>query len=821
MVFTITRTRKPLGAAAIIAIVSMTWVVGRADAQVTTQRVSVPPSGEADGGSGYADMTPDARYVAFSSYARNLVPGDTNGSADVFLADRRSGAVTRVSVGNGGVQAQYPSTPPTTQGPGSSVPSISADGKRIAFESQALNFAPVASGAMNVFVRDVVAGTTTLLSTPAPGGTLASCDSVSPAISSDGRYVSFTSRCDSLVPNDTNFTEDVFVRDLQTGAIERVSVSSTEAQANGRSHSPAISDDGNYVVFVSDASNLWPNDTNGKSDVFMRDRAAGTTTVISYTSANRMGGGGTSRPSVSGDGTRIAFAAEASDLLPGDTNAAVDVFVRDMAVGTIQRVSVAAGGSQLALGGSQPSISRDGRTVAFESLSPEVVPSDTNASSDVFVRDTLAATTTRASVGASGEQADGMSFWPTLSGDGTAVSFESAATNLVTGDENALMDVFVRGVPAPPLPARPVITAPAPGSIVRTEAVTVRGLADVNTSVRLLEGSAIVGTALAAADRSWSIPVTFTAGAHTITAVANDGDDSPASSPVSFTIDLSAVDPVIVSPAQGAALRSSLVALAGTSAPFASVSLAEEGVEVATEAADANGSWSATATFLEGTHAITATATDAQGRVTSTAAPRTFTVDLTLPAVPLITAPAPGATITTPGVTVSGEGEPGARITIIEGSTPFGSTVTGEDGTWSTAIAFGDGPHTIKAVASDAAGNTSAASPEVGFTVNVDRAAPVLSFTTPNNSAFLPDTLMIEGTAADGGGSVARVLLTYVNAVTGARVATDREAACTCGASASWHDAPELEPGYYRVTGVAVDAAGNRSKTASISFVTL
>lgn len=265
-----------------------------------------------------------------------------------------------------------------------------------------------------------------------------------PAVSADGRYVAFHSLASTLVPGDTNDTLDVFVHDRETGTTERVSVASDGTQGNGLSRYAAISADGRYVAFGSDATNLVPGDTNAASDVFVRDRLAGTTERVSLSAVGTQGNMGSTRPSMSADGRYVAFESFADNLVPGDFNGDLDVFVRDRVAGTLELVSRSSSGVHGVFESWMSSISADGRYVAFESWAFNLVPGDTNGVVDVFVRDRFTATTTRVSVASGGTQGDDWSFAPRISGDGRFILFASSATNLVTGDSNGAADTFVR-----------------------------------------------------------------------------------------------------------------------------------------------------------------------------------------------------------------------------------------------------------------------------------------------------------------------------------------------------------------------------------------
>jgi Tol biopolymer transport system component len=323
-------------------------------------------------------------------------------------------------------------------------PSITPDGRFVAFNSVAPNLVPGDTDYFDdVFVRDRQNGTLERVSVSS-SGVQGNDNSSLCTISADGRYVAFMSVASNLVPGDTNGTWDIFVRDRLTNTTERVSITSSGSQANAFSYDPSISADGRYVAFQSMAFNLVPGDTNGAFDVFVRDRQLGTTERVSVDSSGLQADGASYAPRISADGRYVSFESAATNLVSGDTNGTDDIFVRDLLSGTTERVSVSFHGTQgngLSYG---PSISSDGRFVAFASLASNLVLGDTNNSRDVFVRDRSNGTTELVSVDSSGAQGDGDSDGASISADGRCVAFASTATNLVSGDTNGTSDVFLR-----------------------------------------------------------------------------------------------------------------------------------------------------------------------------------------------------------------------------------------------------------------------------------------------------------------------------------------------------------------------------------------
>jgi len=373
--------------------------------------------------------------VAFDSNSSNLVPGDTNRRPDIFVRDTLTNTTTRVSVDSAGNQANM----------GSDSPSISADGRFVAFYSDASNIVPVdTNDSQDIFVRDTLTNTTTRVSLDSAGNQ-ANRSSSDPSISADGRFVAFESSATNLVPGDTNRGTDIFVRDTLTNTTTRVSVDSAGNQVNTDSESPSISADGRFVAFESSAANLGPtDDTNNTYDIFVRDTLTNTTTGVSVDSAGNQGNDGSRIPSISADGRFVAFTSNASNIVPGDTNSSPDLFVRDTLTNTTTRVSVDSAGNERDFY-SASSISADGRFVAFSKYTSGTSllgrPLTSGINQGILVRDTFTNTTTNVSVDSAGNQGGG--FNPSISADGRFVAFSSESSNLVPGDTNNSNDIFV------------------------------------------------------------------------------------------------------------------------------------------------------------------------------------------------------------------------------------------------------------------------------------------------------------------------------------------------------------------------------------------
>ena len=402
--------------------------------QVTTTRLSVDTFLNPGNFESYEpNVSGDGARTVFYSYANNLVLGDSNNRYDVFVRDQGAGTTRRVSQG---VEPGGNST--------SSDPSMDASGLIIAFTSSASNLVPSdLNGIPDVFVRDVRGGPCIRASVNS-AGLEGNGQSQRPSQSANGRFVAFDSLATNFVP-DTNANFDVYVRDLAFGITTRVSVATGGTEGAGQSIRPSISADGRYVSFESTANNLVVGDGNGTTDVFVHDRLTGTTKRVSVDSAGVEGNGASFLSVISSDGSFVAFASAANNLVAGDTNGQQDVFIHEVATGVTTRVSVASDGTQgnSSSGSGATAISADGRIVVFDSTASTLVPADANGTIfDVFVHDRTTGQTTLISMDSTGVQGNSSSLRPSMSEDGRYVVYDSGATNLVAGDTNGLFDIF-------------------------------------------------------------------------------------------------------------------------------------------------------------------------------------------------------------------------------------------------------------------------------------------------------------------------------------------------------------------------------------------
>jgi Tol biopolymer transport system component len=425
---------------AIVAVMVGVLASGAWAASGSTERVSVATDGgDPSANSSWPSVSTDGRYVAYSSWASNLVPSDTNDQSDIFITDRVTGATSLMSVGSDGVQAN-----------GSSfTPSISGNGDIVAFRSDATNLVVGDDeGHIDIFVHVVSTGRTIRVS-QRPNGRGANEDSQDPSISADGRIVAFASLASNLVTEPVNATGlccDIFVHRISTGAN---TLGDPMRSGDGASDSflPVLSATGRYLAFGSWGCGIAKGvECLDESNVYELDTKTGAMTLVSRAYSGDVGFGCGANPAISADGSQVAFISDGVNLVRHDTNSAYDVFLRDLSTGVTTRVSVTSKEAQTNGGLGRVTMSSDGRYVVFQSDAWNIVPGDENLVADIFVRDSRSGRTVRASVAADGSEADGYSADAAIAADGSVVAFESDADNLAPPDANLTTDIFTRSV---------------------------------------------------------------------------------------------------------------------------------------------------------------------------------------------------------------------------------------------------------------------------------------------------------------------------------------------------------------------------------------
>ncbi len=820
-------------------------------------------------GNGYSDnpsISSDGRYTAFASDSTNLTTGDTNGVRDIFLYDNQTATVRRINLSQQGAQANA----------ASATPAISANGAYVAFSSDATNLAQGdANGFSDIFVVNTLTGAITLDSAPTGGGQ-SNGSSYKPSLSSDGRYVVFESSATNLAPGGTAVgTRHIYLRDRTTGATTLVSQSTSGVAGNGNSLEAAISADGRSVVFASDATNLVAGDTNGARDIFLRDLVANTTVRVSVSSGGVQANGDSNTPSISQDGAYVAYGSLASNLVANDTNGVSDIFVYNRAAGTTVRVSVSSSGAQAIdpsaagkqLGSINPNISATGRYVTFASLANNLTDgdalgqysaADANNAVDVFVvdRDVSASgtydtsgniETTMASRNRFGYQTMQLlgtpstaasDIYPVISGDGRWVALPSDAentaglvhgqTNRTSPDTNGFRDVFLhdrRTNTTPPPPTLPVVNITSPGAnpVLVNTAVAVTASATTTTGVVSKVEFFVDGTSLGV---SSTFPYTQTwtptaVGTYTLSATVTDSFGNFGASPnVSVTV-LAAPSVAITTPAPGATLvlgtSQTVIATASSTTPGAtiiSVDLRANGTSIGTvSTAPYSVSWTP-ATI--GNYTLTAVATDSNGTVTTSPA-----VSVTVTST---SGPGGGAGVVLTSPTAGAAYAVGATVRLAASASVSNGIVTGVEffangqslGSVSSApyaITFvpnAAGMYAFTAVATD---NTGAKTTSASVTVSVAAAAaPTVAIVDPPDSTTfqvnLTQPIRAVVSASSGQTSIVSVAFFANNKAIGSATAYPF--------TINW---TPTAIGTYQVTALATDSLGVETVSAPVTYI--
>jgi Tol biopolymer transport system component len=425
---------------------------------VSTGAMSGGASNGASGASVDADLSETGSLVAFSSAATNLVAGDTNGHVDVFVYDVATQTTERIALAaaqpNGPSGALATGVPTGTgqelDAEVATGPALSAAGDRVAFSSLASNWVTAdTNGVLDIIVFDrtgdsAVRASVGVLDAQANGA------SWSPSLSSDGSVVAFASAATNLAPDDFGGHVDVFMRDLTANETTVVSRRADGASFDGPSSQPSISGDGERIAFVTEATNVLSGRLlPAVPKVVVRERSDGSMRVVSLAAGGFLADRSASFPVISADGRFVAFVTSATNIGP-DSNAILDVYRHDLATGDTVCISIGRDGRAASAFRTRPDMSGDGRFVLFGSLSSAIVQNDYNGAGDAFVRDTLLETTRAASVTPELRIANGISVPRAISQDGSTVAFSSVASDVATGDTNRVSDVFVIGNPITP-----------------------------------------------------------------------------------------------------------------------------------------------------------------------------------------------------------------------------------------------------------------------------------------------------------------------------------------------------------------------------------
>jgi hypothetical protein len=405
------------GSITIVSTGTSTPIGGTGDSVLTGRHPSISDNGE---------------FVVYTSAAGNLVSGpDTGSLANVYWVDRSTGQTVRVSAATDGTPGDA----------ASSGASITGDGTLVAFQSTADNIVGDTGGHSQVFLASPQAGVSVILSQTL-AGTVGNGDSTDVVLSRDGHWAVFVTRATNLFEDATPNYSDVVIEDLTTGAMQLVSANAQGQQGSADATAPSVSDDGRFVTFLSSAQDLLPGVTGGQPELYLKDLVTGTLTLVSQTSDGTPANGAVNDAAISGDGHTIAFVSTATNLVSGTTGTAA-VYVANVSTGAIQRVDMAPTGDPTNGAAGGVSISDNGRYVSFDSTATNLIPDDTTDNREVFVADMTTGSISLLSPGTSGAPGNGDSQLPSLSRDGRYVAFTSRASDLTADTVGVSANVFV------------------------------------------------------------------------------------------------------------------------------------------------------------------------------------------------------------------------------------------------------------------------------------------------------------------------------------------------------------------------------------------
>ncbi len=506
--------------------------------------ISVGRDGVQGDSSSYHLSTPDdGRFAAFISTSKNWTAPNPDKETwlNVFVRDRVNDKLSKITYGLGGKATDQDSLDPV----------VTADGRYISYFSYATNLVPDDTNGhewlrqgIDVFMYDMQSKGTKRVSLNSAGLEIDG-NSVG-MLTPDGRSVLFVSN--GRVITEQSHSEGqsaVYLRDLQTGKVEQISKGVNDLYPNGVVDSARGSFDGRYIVYAGEATNLVQGDRNGVRDLFLNDRTTGDTKLFTRDPNGKQANGFSNAPQITHDDRYIVFHSLASNLVPGDTNGLLDIFIYDVQNNSISRVNVTENGTQANGLSKDPSICNTGRFVSYTTEATNLVPGDTNGQRDVIIHDLLTGRNTVATVNESGELGNGRAHLSFLVPDCTAITFASESTNLISGDENGVRDLFMARISYPADFGQSTLTNQGisePGDIlvytytvrnIGTESSPATLVSIVPTNTTYLEGSATGGAIFKSSDNQveWREELT---------------GESESSFSYAVTVDASLVDPTLI-----------------------------------------------------------------------------------------------------------------------------------------------------------------------------------------------------------------------------------------------------------------------------------
>jgi len=704
--------------------------------------VSTKANGVAGNGSSFhANFSPDGKHLLFWSNSTNFVSGLTNGNQQLYIKDLTSGAVALVSADANGVEGNDVSINVNNS---CQVLMFSPDGTKVVFESASVTLVPGGSnGNQQIFLKDLTTGAVTLVSADA-NGVQGNGDSLTFSFSPDGTKVAFDSSSSNLLPVATH-TDNIFVKDLTTGAVTLVSAAANGLEGNNVSSQPVFSPDGTEIAFASSSNNLVSGATNVISEIYVKNLATGAITLVSADASGIAGNGSSLLPQFSPDGTKVAFASGSGNLIPGGTNGSEQVYLKDLATGAVTLVSADASGVLANSNNSQlPVFTPDGTKIAFESAATNLVPGS-SAGEQVFLKDLPTGAVIIVSTGANGVPGNNGSSDPNFSRDQSQLAFQSTATSL--GVPAGTTQIFVRQITTQFAPA--VTTSPSSLTITPGQTASFSAAATGTPPPTIQwQVSTDGGVTFSNITGATSTTLTFTASlsqnGNLFQAVFTNSVGSATSSAAQLTVLNPAATTALVSSANPSAFGQAVTFTATVSSPSGTptgtVTFLDGATSLGAATLGPSGTASlTTAALAVGPHSITASYGGDSNFNASTSSPLSQTVNMASTTVTSISSANPsvfGQAVTFTATVSSPGGTPTGTVTFLDGATSLGAATLGSSGMASLTTAFlAVGPHSITAsYGGDTNFNANSSSP---LSQTMNRAATMVkSISSANPSVF-------------------------------------------------------------------------------------
>jgi Tol biopolymer transport system component len=704
--------------------------------------VSTSPSGAAGNGSSFhANFSPDGKHLLFWSNSTNFVSGLTNGNQQLYIKDLTTGAIALVSADANGMEGNNLSLNVNNS---AQVLMFSPDGTKVVFESSASNLVPAGTnGSQQIFLKDLTTGEVTLVSADA-NGVQGNDDSSAFSFSPDGTKIVFDSSASNLLPGGTH-TQDVFVKDLTTGAVTLVSSDAGGVEGNNASSWPVFSPDGTEIAFASLSTNFVPGTLS--REIYVKNLLTGAITLVSADLDGVAGNGENLYPMFSPDGSKVAFNSLATNLVPVASTGNTEIYVKNLATGAITLVSADANGVEANNFSLLSVFTPDGTKIAFESPATNLIPSGTNGSVQVFLKDLPTGAVILASTDANGTQGNGPSSDPNFSAGQTAFAFQSAASSL--GSRFGTTQIYVRSVTTQFPPA--VTTSPSNLTITTGQTASFTASANGMPSPTIqwqvsTDGGATFTDIPGATSTTLTFTATLSQTGNLYQAVFTNSAGSATSSAALLTVLNPATTTTLLSSANpsvfGQAVTFTATVTSPGGAPTGTVTFSDNSTTLGSGSLDASGMATlTTASLAVGPHSITASYSGDANFTSSSSSPLSQTVNKAATTVTSTSSLNPnvfGESVTFSAFVAPvapGAGSPAGTVSFQDGAALLGASSLTNGQASFTVSTLAVGSHSITAVYNGDGNFTGASSTSLAQSVNKAASSTVV-VSSANPSLF-------------------------------------------------------------------------------------